>query len=121
MVGSELKSSSELEQKVGKVEETSLGLATKWTGLSFAKVLRSNPITAVKKVSSVGNLPSRLRDSPAEQCDFLLVVRFAEEDRRMAVDCYSLESPPLDPLDKDQNHRPLGKKSLPSSNLNFKY
>jgi hypothetical protein len=84
-------------------------------------VLRSNPITAVKKVSNLGVLPSRLRDSLAESCDFLPVGRFAEEDQRMAVDCYSLESPPLDPLDKDQNHRPLGKKSLPSSNLNFKF
>jgi len=120
MVGCRLGSSSALEQKVGKVEGTSLGLATKWTGLSFAKVLRLNPITIVK-VSSVGDLPSRLRDSPVEQCDFLLVVRFAEEDQRTAVDYYSLESPSLDPLDKDQNHRPLGKKSLPSSNLNFKY
>jgi len=84
-------------------------------------VLRSNPITAVKKVSNLGVLPSRLRDSLAESCDFLPVGRFAEEDQRMAVDCYSLESPPLDPLDKVQNHRPLGKKSLPSSNLNFKF
>jgi hypothetical protein len=50
---------------------------------------------------SVGVLPSRLRDSLAESCDFLPVVRFAEEDQRMVVDCYSLESPPLDPLDKD--------------------
>lgn len=121
MVGCELRSSTALEQKVGKVEGTSLGLATKWTGLSFVKVLRSKPITAVKKVSNVGDLPSKLRDSPADPCDFLLVMRFAEEDQRTTVDCYSLESPPLDPLDKDHNHRPLGKKSLPSSNLNFKY
>jgi hypothetical protein len=121
MVGCGLGSSSSLEQKVVKVEGTSLGLATKWTGLSFAEVLRSNPITAMKKVTSVGDLPSRLRDSPAEMCDFLPVVRFAKEDQRTAVDYYSLESPPLDPLDKEQNHGPLNKKSLPSSNLNFKY
>jgi hypothetical protein len=119
MVGCGLGSSFALEQKAGKVEGTSLGLATKWIGLSFAEVLRLNPIT-VGKVSSVGVLPSRLRDSPEESCDFLPVVRFAVEDQRTAVDCYSLESPPLDPLDKDQNHRPLGKESLPSSNLNFK-
>jgi hypothetical protein len=121
MVGCGLGSSSALEQKDGKVEGTSLGLATKWTGLSFAEVLRSNLITAMKKVSSMGVLPSRLRDSPVESRDFLPVMRFAEEDQRTAVDCYSLESPPLDPLDKVQNHRPLGKKSLPSLNLNFKY
>jgi hypothetical protein len=48
-----------------------------------------------------GDLPSSLRDSSTEQCDFLPVVRFAEEDQRTAVDCYSLESPLLDPLDKD--------------------
>jgi hypothetical protein len=104
MVGCRLGSSSALEQKVRKVEGTSLGLATKRTGLSFAEVLRSNPITAVK-VTSVGDLPSRLRDSPAEPCDFLPMERFAEEDQRTAVDCYSLESPLLDPLDKDQSHQ----------------
>jgi hypothetical protein len=108
MVGCGLGSSSALEQKARKVEGTSLGLATKWTGLSFVEVLRSNPITAMKKVSSLGVLPSKLRDSLAKSCDFLPVVRFAKEDQRTAVNCYSLESPPLDPLDKDQNHRPLG-------------
>jgi hypothetical protein len=51
MVGCRLGSSFALEQKFGKVERTSLGLATKWTGLSFARL---NPITSMKRVSNVG-------------------------------------------------------------------
>jgi hypothetical protein len=54
MVGCRLGSLSALEQKAGKVEGTSLGLATKWTGLSFAGVLMLNPITAMKVVSAWG-------------------------------------------------------------------
>jgi len=48
------------------------------------------------------------------------VVRFVEEDQRLAVDCSSLESPPLDLLDKDQPHSPLGKKPLTRPNSKFK-
>jgi hypothetical protein len=35
------------------------------------------------------------------------------------VDCFSLESPPLELLGKDRHFRPKGKKVLSRSNLNF--
>jgi len=47
------------------------------------------------------------------------VVRFVEEDQRLAVDCSSLESPPLDLLDKDQPRSPLGKNTSEFEIQNF--
>jgi hypothetical protein len=51
--------------------------------------------------------------------DLLSAVRFVDEILRSAVDCSTLESPRVDMLDKDQPHRPLGKKSFQRSNLKF--
>jgi hypothetical protein len=67
----------------------------------------------------VGGGRSWLRASLANPCEFdlLPVVWHAKADRRLAVDCFSLESHPLDLLDKDQHVRPQGKYSR--SNLNF--
>lgn len=55
----------------------------------------------------------------AEPCDFDLLpaVWHAEADPRSAVDCFSLESHPLDLLDKDQHVHLQGKYSR--LNLNF--
>jgi hypothetical protein len=64
-----------------------------------------------------------LSAASTEPCvlDFLPSVRHAEDDLRMAVDCFSLESPPLELLDKDQLICPLGKKLLSHSNLKFDF
>jgi hypothetical protein len=94
-----------------------LGLAPKWTGPSFAEVLRSDSTTTTKTMPIVGDGRSGLRASLAKPCelDLLSAVWHAEADPRSAVDCFSLESHPLDLLDKDQNVRPQGKYSC----LNF--
>lgn len=56
-----------------------------------------------------------------EQCalDLLPMVRHAEVEPRSVVDCFSLESPPLELLGKDRHFRLKGKKVLSRSNLNF--
>jgi hypothetical protein len=107
------------EKKVVKDVRQTLVLAPKWTGPSFAEVLRSDSTTAVKALPIVGGGRSWLRASLAEPCEFDLLptVWHAEADPRSAVDCFSLESHPLDLLDKDQHVRPQGKYSR--SNLNF--
>jgi hypothetical protein len=113
-------SSSAPDKKDGKEEWPSLGLAPKWTGPSFAEVLRSDLVIAAKALPTMGGHHSRMKTLPAEPCALdLLAVRLAEEDSRSAVDCSTLESPPLDLLDKDQPHRPLGKKLIPRLNSKF--
>jgi hypothetical protein len=116
-VGCGLGSSSTSEKKVMKDVQPTLGLAPKWTGPSFVEVLRLDSTTTVKALPIVGGSRSWLRASLAEPCEFDLfpAVWHAEADSRSAVDCYSLESHPLDLLDKDQHVRPQGK----YSRLNF--
>jgi hypothetical protein len=94
-----------------------LGLAPKWMGPSFAEVLRSDSTTAAKTIPIVGDGCSWLRASVVTPCelDLLSAVWHAEAVTRLAVDCFSLESHPLDLLDKDQIVRPQGKRS----HLNF--
>lgn len=112
-----LGSSSTSEKKAVKDVRPILGLAPKWTRPSFAEVLRSDSTTATKTMPIVGDGRSWLRASLAKPCelDLLPAVRHAEVDPRSAVDCFSLESHPLDLLDKDHNGRPQGK----YSRLNF--
>lgn len=97
----------------GKEEEAKLGMVPCWKGPSFVEVLRSG------KVPFVGGSCSKLSAASVEPCflDLSPSVRHAEDDLRTAVDCFSLESPPLDLLDKDWLICPLGKKLL--SHLNF--
>jgi hypothetical protein len=47
------------------------------------------------------------------------MVRHADVEPRSVVDCFSLESLPLELLGKDRHLRPKGKKLLSRSNLNF--
>jgi hypothetical protein len=117
-VGGGLGSYSTSEKKAVKDVRPTLGLAPKWTGPSFAEVLRSDSTTAAKKIPIVGDGRSWLRASLATPCelDLFLVVWHAEAGTRSAVDCFSLESHPLELLDKDQFVRPQGKQSR----LNFK-
>jgi hypothetical protein len=101
----------------GKEEEAKMGMFPCRKGPSFVEVLRSG------SVPFVGDSRSRLSAASAEPCvlDFLLSVRHAEDDLRTAVDCFSLESPPLELLDKVQLICPLGKKLLSHSNLKFEF
>jgi hypothetical protein len=87
----------------GKLEGLRVGLAPKWTGLSFAEVVRSDPVNVVKALPNVRGCHSRSKISPVEPfiLDVLPSVRLADEESRSAVDCLSLESPPLELLDKD--------------------
>jgi hypothetical protein len=64
-----------------------------------------------------------LSAASAEPCvlNFLPSVRHAEDDLRTAVDCFSLESPLLELLDKDRLICTLGKKLLSHSNLKFEF
>jgi hypothetical protein len=105
-VGGGLGSSSTSEKKVVEDVRPTLGLAPKWTGPSFVEVLRSDSTTVAKTMPIVGDGRSWLRASLATPCEL---------DLLPAVDCFSLESHPLDLLDKDQIVRPQGK----YSRLNF--
>jgi len=113
-VGCGLGSSSTSEKKAVKDVRPILGLAPKWTGPSFAELLRSDSTTAAKTMPIVGDGRSWLRASLAKPCklDLLQAVWHAEADPRSAVDCFSLESHSLDLLDKDQNVRSQGKYSF---------
>jgi hypothetical protein len=97
----------------GKEEEAKMGMVPCWKGPSFVEVLR------LGSVPFVGGSRSRLSVASVEPCvlDFLPSVRHAEDDLRTAVDCFSLESPPLELLDKDRLICPLGKKLLSHSNF----
>jgi hypothetical protein len=108
-------------KSVGKQEEVRLGLAPLWKGPSFVEVLRSGSVSTMNKGPIVGGCHSDWRASPEEQCalDLLLMVRHTEDELRSMVDCFSLESPPLEPLGKDQHFRLKGKKLVSCSNLNF--
>jgi hypothetical protein len=105
LVGCGLGSSSTSEKKAVKDVRPIMGLAPKWTGPFFVEVLRSDSTTVAKTMPIVGDGRSWLRASLAKPCelDLLLAVWHAEVDPRSAVDCFSLESHPLDLLDKDQN------------------
>jgi hypothetical protein len=107
--------------KDGKEEGSRSGLASFWMGPSFVEVLRSDLISAVKSLPIVGGCHSRRRALPVElfALDLLSVMRFVDDNSRLAVDCSTLESSTVDLLDKDQPHRPLGKKPLRRSNLKF--
>jgi hypothetical protein len=109
-VGSGFGSSYSSEKKAVKVVQPTLGLAPKWTRPSFAEVLRSDSTTVAKTMTIVGDGRSWLRVSLATPCelDLLPAVWHAEAVPRSAVDCFSLESHPLDLLDKDQIVRPQG-------------
>jgi len=100
--------------KDGKEEGSRSGLAPFWTGPSFVEVLRSDLVSAVKSLTIMGGRHSRRRASPVEPCalDLLPVVRFVNDNPWSAVDCSTLESPTADLLDRDQPHRPLGKKPV---------
>jgi hypothetical protein len=113
-MGCGLGSSSTSEKKVVKDVRPTLGWAPKWTGPSFAKVLRLDSTTAAKALPIVGGGCSWFRASLAEPCEFDLLptVWHVEAIPRSAVDCYLLESHPLDLLDKDQHVRPQGKYSF---------
>lgn len=65
-VGSGSGSSSSSEKKEVKAIQPSLGLDPKWTGPSFAEVLRSVPAIAAKELSIVGGGRSRSRASLPE-------------------------------------------------------
>jgi hypothetical protein len=102
-------------------EEVRPGLAPLWKGPSFVEVLRSGSVSAVKKEPIVGGRHLGWMASPEEQCalDLLPMVRHVEVELRSVVDCFSLESSPLELLGKDRHFRPKGKKVLSRSNLNF--
>jgi hypothetical protein len=116
-VGCGLGYSSTSEKKAVKDVRPTLGLAPKWTGPSFAEVLRSDSTTAAKTMPIVGDDRSWLRASLATPCeiDLLPAMWHAEAVPRSVVDCFSLESHPLDLLDKDQIVRLQGQ----YSRLNF--
>jgi hypothetical protein len=101
----------------GKEEEAKLRMVPCWKRPSFVEVLRSG------NVPFVGGSRSRLSVVSMEPCvlDLLPSVRHAEDDLRTAVDCFSLESPPLDLLDKNRLICPLGKKLHSHSNLKFEF
>jgi hypothetical protein len=100
--------------KDGKEEGSRSGLAPFWTGPSFVEVLRSDLVSAVKSLPIVGGCHSRRRALSMESSalDLLSMVRFVDDNPRSAVDCSTLESPTADLLDRDQPHRPLGKKPV---------
>jgi hypothetical protein len=83
-------------------------LAPKWTGPSFAKVLRSVPAIAAKELSIMGGNRSRSRASLPEpyELDLLPMVWHAKSVKRIVVDCFSVESHQLNLLDKDRPLRP---------------
>jgi hypothetical protein len=114
-VGSGQGFSSSSTKEDAKVLGPSLGLASKWTGSSFAEVLCSVPISAVKRLPFVGDLHSGLRASSEElgALDPLLASTHAEQVLSSVVGC------PLDPLVKDRSLDLLGKKPPPRSNSNF--
>jgi hypothetical protein len=101
----------------GKEEEAKMGMFPCWKGPSFVEVLRSG------SVPFVGGSHSRLSAESAEPCvlDFLPSVRHAEDNLRTAVNCFSLESPPLELFYKDRVICPLGKKLLSHLNLKFEF
>jgi hypothetical protein len=107
--------------KIVGEEEVRLSLAPLWKGPSFVEVLRSGSVSAVKKKPIVGGRHSGWMASPKEQraLDLLPMVRHAEVELWSVVDYFSLESPLLELLDKDQHLRPKGKKVLSRLNLNF--
>jgi hypothetical protein len=102
-VSGRLGSSSTSEKKVVEEDRLTLGLAPKWTGPSFAEVVRADSTTVAKKMPIVGDGRSGLRASRATPCEFDLLpaVRHAEDIPRSAVDCFSLEAHRLDMLGKD--------------------
>jgi hypothetical protein len=116
-VGGGLGSSSSSEKKAVEDVRPTLGLAPKWTGRSFAEVLRSDSTTVAKTMPIVGDSRYWIRASLATPCELDLIpaVRHAKAVPRLVVDCSSLEACPLDLLDKDQSVRPQGK----YSRLNF--
>jgi hypothetical protein len=120
-VGCRFGSSLALVKKDRKEEEVRSGLPPFWKGPSFVEVLRLGSVSAVKKVPIVGGRLSGWMASLAEQCalDLLPTVWHAEIELRSAVDYFSMESPPLDLLDKDRHLCPQGKKLLSRSNLKF--
>jgi hypothetical protein len=68
----------------------------------------SGPGTPV--MSIMGERPSRLRPSLAELCPLAILpaVRYVEHEAfRSAVDCFALENPPFDPLNKKPLEPPL--------------
>jgi hypothetical protein len=105
-----------LVKNEGKKEEPKMGLAPYWKGPSFVEVLRSG------SSSIMGGSQSRLFHASVEPCDLdlLPLVRQAEEELRMAVDCFSLEAPRPVLMGIDRPFCPPGKKSLAHPNLNFK-
>jgi len=118
-VGSGSGSSPSSEKKEVEAIQPSLGLAPKWTGPSFAEVLRSVPAIAAKELSIVCGSRSRSRASLLEPCELYLLptVWHAESVQRTTVDCFSVESHQLNLLDKDRHLRPQGKKRPSCSNL----
>jgi hypothetical protein len=114
-VGSRQGSPSSSIKKDAKVLGPSLGLASKWTGPSFAEMLCSVPTSAVNKLPLVGELRSRMRASSEEPgaLDPLPVPTHVEQVLSSTVGC------PHDPLVKDRSLDSLGKKPSPRSNSNF--
>jgi hypothetical protein len=84
-------------------------------------VLRSDSVPAAKVMPIMGDRHSRMSAPLAEPCalDFLPTMRFAEEAPRLVVDCFALETPPLDSVNKGKPNRLLGKKTLPRLNFNL--
>jgi hypothetical protein len=116
-------SSSSSEKKEVKAVQPSLGLAPKWTGPSFAEVLRSVPAIVAKELSIVGGGCSRSRASFPKPCelDLLPTLWHAESIHRTTVNCFSVESHQLLLLDKDRPLRTQGKKRPSCSNLKIKH
>jgi hypothetical protein len=119
LVGSGSGSSSSSDKKEVKAVQLSLGLAPKWTGPSFAEVLRSIPAIAAREFSIVGGGRSKSRASLSEPCelDLLPTVWHAKFVQRTAVDCFSVESHQFNLLDIDRPLRLQGKKRPSCSNL----
>jgi hypothetical protein len=94
-----------------------MGLASKWTGPSFAEVLCSVPTSAVNKLPLVGEPRFGLRVSPEEPgaLDPLPALTHAEQVLSSAVGC------PHDPLFKDRSLDSLDKKPSSCSNSNFEH
>jgi len=122
-MGSGSGSSPSSEKKEVKVVQSSLGLAPKWTGPSFAEVLRLVSAIASKELSIVGGGRSRSRALLPEPCelDLLPTVWHAKSVQRTTVDCFSVESHQLNQLDKDRPLRPQGKRRPSCSNLKIKH
>jgi len=103
-VGSGQGSSSSSTKKDAKVLGPSMGLASKWTGLSFAEVLCSVPTFVVNKLPLVGEPRLGLRVSSE---------KLGSLDPLSAVGC------PHDSLVKDRSLDSLDKKPSSRSNSNF--